>query len=257
MFKVSVAFTLFSTLAFTTANAPTFQLWRDLPTADLLAPSEPVTTASTDYVAGALFAFNSLNQELSEDDALDRFEVDELNLPKLNVELPELFDWSDVENTYFAQETPTLSGGSSFALDHYGVTAFRSPRVGGAVGHGNGGSRAGYSASATEQPGQSAGKGSGTTEPTGSPDPVQEDVAAPVGASPNQDQFANNDPPADPIDQIAQLPTDIPTTDTVIVAQPPIVSQDPVQVPAPGALGLFALGLAGLRLAGRKKNGRG
>jgi hypothetical protein len=256
MSKVSVAFALISTLAFTTANAPTFQLWRDLQTADLMSPSEPVTTTSSDYVPAASFAFNSLNQELIEDDALDRFEVDDLYLPKLNVELPELFDWSDVENTYFAQETPTLSGASGISLDHYGHAASRVASVGGAVGSGGAGGSA-HSAAATEQPGQSAGKGSGTSEQQGSLIPIQEDVAGPVDGLHDQDQFASNETPADLIDLVAQLPMDIPTTDALIVGDAPIVSKDPVQVPAPGAYGLFVLGLAGLRLAGRKKNRRG
>ena len=247
MSKVSVAFALISTLAFTTANAPTFQLWRDLQSADLMSPKEPVTTTSSDYVPAALFAFNSLNQELSEDDALDRFEVDDLYLPKLNVELPELFDWSDIENTYFAQELPTLGGSSSLFLDHYGGAAFRVASLGGPLGSAGGGSA--HSASAV-------GKGSSSSAHDGSSNPIQEDINAPDDASNDHDQFASNDPPADVIDLIGQLPIDIPT-DTSIVGPTPIVSKNPVQVPAPGACGLFVLGLAGLRWAGRKKNGRG
>jgi len=50
----------------------------------------------------ALVAFSINPQELSEDDALDRFEIDEWFLPKLNVELPALFDWSAGDSAYYA-----------------------------------------------------------------------------------------------------------------------------------------------------------
>ena len=47
-------------------------------------------------------ALSPSEQELSEDDALDRFEIDEWFLPRLNVELPELFEWSDTGIAYYA-----------------------------------------------------------------------------------------------------------------------------------------------------------
>jgi hypothetical protein len=54
-------------------------------------------------------AFSTSEQELSEDDALDRFEIDELFLPRLNVELPELFEWSEIHSAYYAQtNSPAL-----------------------------------------------------------------------------------------------------------------------------------------------------
>jgi hypothetical protein len=251
MFKVSVAFALISTLAFTNANAPTFQLWRELPTAALSSPDESTASYTTDYVPGALFAFGSLNQELSEEGALDRFEVDDMFLPKLNVDLPELFDWSDIENTYFAQDPATLSAPPSFALDNYGGAAFRVASLG-ASGNGGIGARIASSAAATEQSTQTAGKSSGSEQITSS-DPIGEEVPAPQ----DEEQFAGIDVPADLIDQIVQLPTDTSMMDKLIDAPAPIASKDPVQVPAPGAFGLFVLGLAGLRLAVRKKNGSG
>jgi hypothetical protein len=250
MSKVSVAFALISTLAFTSANAPTFQLWRELPTAALSSPDESTASYTNDYVPGALFAFGSLNQELSEEGALDRFEVDDMFLPKLNVELPELFDWSDIENTYFAQDTATLSAPPSFALDNYGGAAFRVASLGAS---GNGSARIASSAAATEQSTQSAGKSSGGSEQITSSSPIGEEVPAPQ----DEEQFAGIDVPTNLIDQIVQLSTDTSTMDKLIDAPAPIASKDPVQVPAPGAFGLFVLGLAGLRLAVRKKNGSG
>jgi hypothetical protein len=50
------------------------------------------------------FAFSIKPQEFSEDDALDRFEIDEWFLPRLNVELPALFDWSAADSAYYALE---------------------------------------------------------------------------------------------------------------------------------------------------------
>jgi hypothetical protein len=47
-------------------------------------------------------AFTTVEQEFSEDDALDRFEIDELFLPKLNIDLRALFDWSDLASAYYA-----------------------------------------------------------------------------------------------------------------------------------------------------------
>ncbi|HVF16648.1 MAG TPA: hypothetical protein VNA21_07040 [Steroidobacteraceae bacterium] len=253
MSKVSVAFALISTLAFTSANAPTFQLWRDLPTAAVMSPDDSTASYTTDYVPGALFGFHGLNQELSEEGALDRFEVDDMFLPKLNVELPELFDWSDIENTYFAQDTATLSAPPSFALDNYGGAAFRVASLG-ASGNGGIGARIASSAAATEQSTQSAGKSSGGgSEQITSSDPIGEEVPAPQ----DEEQFAGIDVPTNLIDQIVQLPTDTSMMDKLIDTPAPIASTDPVQVPAPGAFGLFVLGLAGLRLAVRKKNGSG
>jgi hypothetical protein len=261
MSKVSVAFALISTLAFTSANAPTFQLWRDLPAADLILAEELISSHAL-YEPDALFAFNSLNQQLSEDDALDRFEVDDMYLPKLNVELPELFDWSDIENTYFAQEIPTLVGPPSFAVDNYGGGAFRVASLGvtGGVGA-NIASSTRFSSTAqqathAQQATQSLGKGSGDPEQNTS-DPRLEDVAIAGDAQPDSQQLASNDVAENPIDQIVQLPTEPAMTDMLIGAAAPIASKDPVQVPAPGACGLFVLGLAGLRLAVRKKNGSG
>jgi hypothetical protein len=54
-------------------------------------------------------AFNTMEQEFSEDDALERFEIDELFLPKLNLDLPELFDWSDIDSAYYAHSAPAYA----------------------------------------------------------------------------------------------------------------------------------------------------
>lgn len=45
-------------------------------------------------------AFSTKPQELSEDDSQARFEIDEFYLPKLNVLLPDLFEWSEADNAY-------------------------------------------------------------------------------------------------------------------------------------------------------------
>lgn len=47
-------------------------------------------------------AFSTRTQELSEDGALPRFEIDEFYLPRLNVLLPDLFKWSHADNAYLA-----------------------------------------------------------------------------------------------------------------------------------------------------------
>jgi hypothetical protein len=51
---------------------------------------------------GSRAAFTTTEQEFSEEGALDRFEIDELFLPKLNIDLPALFDWSDLASAYYA-----------------------------------------------------------------------------------------------------------------------------------------------------------
>jgi hypothetical protein len=61
-----------------------------------------LTCAGTSANLEESFAFSIKPQELSEDDALDRFEIDEWFLPKLNIELPALFDWGAVESAYYA-----------------------------------------------------------------------------------------------------------------------------------------------------------
>ena len=73
----------------------------------VLAALSAVTCATMSPVGAqaigkALVAFSINPQELSEDDALDRFEIDEWFLPKLNVELPALFDWSAGDSAYYA-----------------------------------------------------------------------------------------------------------------------------------------------------------
>lgn len=45
-------------------------------------------------------AFSTKPPALSEDDAHARFEIDEFNLPRLNVLLPDLFKWSHADNAY-------------------------------------------------------------------------------------------------------------------------------------------------------------
>ena len=61
-----------------------------------------VACASTSAGLEEYFAFSMNPQEFSEDDALDRFEVDEWFLPKLNIELPALFDWGAADSAYYA-----------------------------------------------------------------------------------------------------------------------------------------------------------
>jgi hypothetical protein len=259
MSKVSVAFALISTLAFTSADAPTFQLWRDLPAEDLMASAEPIDSNFSSYVAGASFTSSGLYQELSEDDALDRFEIDDMYLPKLNVELPELFDWSDIDNTYFAHESPTHVSPASSVLDNYGGAAFRVASLQGSSDNGDVATRiAGLtqSTSSAEPTIQSAGKSSGGTEQNTSIDLIDEDATPVVSPTPDEEQFAGNDAPTNVTEQIVQLP-ETSVIDTSIDRPTPIVSKDPVQVPSPGTWALFVLGLAGLRLGVRKKNGSG
>ena len=76
MSRTSFVFAVVSMLAFANATAPSGS-------------------------ASAL-AFSTVEQELSEDDALDRFEIDEWFLPKLNIELRALFDWSSADSAYYA-----------------------------------------------------------------------------------------------------------------------------------------------------------
>lgn len=246
MSKVTAAFALFSSLAFTTANAPTFQLLIDLPSADLAATDARTTSISDS--APYLFAFNSLNQELSEEDALERFEVDEFYLPRINVELPELFDWSDLESTYLASDGATFPAQMNFALDHDRAGAFRfaSLSFGGISGGSSGGMAIASAISASDTANASNGKGSADSSP------------APTGNIGQEPEATRDELVAD----TTTPPTSIVDAVTPIISSPafvesPIVTKEPVQVPTPGTYGLFALGLAGLRLAGRKKNRSG
>lgn len=56
----------------------------------------------SDGTASQHLAVGLSEQELNEDDALDRFEIDELFLPRLNIELRALFQWSSFESAYLA-----------------------------------------------------------------------------------------------------------------------------------------------------------
>jgi hypothetical protein len=266
--KVCALFALLTTFVFANANAPTYQLWRGLPSA--AASTEDAEAIAAGTAAHAHLAF-ATGQELTED---DRFEVDELFLPKLNVELPELFDWSDIDNAYYAS-----AAYMSYDMDSYAGAAFRFASVGSQlVGSdyssivGNAGSARIAGASrglgSSRTAGKSASSNPSRDEPgENAPDEIAPDEIAPTGTAPdaphdvaddveehNTDRFAYNDETgtdrhgdgADPIE------TFIPTLDEFAEQ-----SKSIVQVPAPGALGLFVLGLAGMRLAGRKKNRSG
>ena len=246
MSKITATFALLSTLAFTTANTPTYQLWADLPSSDLLA-QEAAPTSISDSAPYA-FAFNGLNQELSEDDALDRFEVDEFYLPRINVELPELFDWSELESTYLASESATFPAQMNVALDNDRAGAFRfaSLSFGGGVGGGDGGVAIASSRATEESASIGSGKGSSSND---QPSQTADDGQELPQAAPDE-LIADNNVPETVIDAL----TPASTTPALV---PTIVTKEPVQVPTPGTYGLFALGLAGLRLASRKKNRSG
>ena len=74
------------------------------------ATAAPVGDWCAPAISKALVAFSTNSQELSEDDALDRFEIDEWFLPKLNVELPALFDWGAGDNAYYAHARGDAGG---------------------------------------------------------------------------------------------------------------------------------------------------
>jgi hypothetical protein len=258
--KVSVIFALLITFVFTSANAPTFHLGQDLADAALVDSEEP-SGARLEHAGNPYLAFNMIEQEFSEDGALERFEIDELFLPKLNVDLPELFDWSAIDSAYYAHST-------RHELDTYASAAFRFASLGTELADRNFGGSVGNARIASGNGGengatQSAGKGP-SNESSDAPTtevlpetpqvlPQTPDDADEADETGGTEQLAKNDEPTntEPAQDFVPPLIQEPIVDTSVGAQAP------VQVPAPGAFGLFVLGLAGMRLAGREKNGSG
>jgi hypothetical protein len=264
MVKVSASCLVLTALVFSTAHAPTFHLWSDLPAASADAAPYPETTDGSDAHASVRANEHyAATREYDEGNDLERFELDELFLPKLDVTLPELFDWSDGDRTYLAGNTLPHSFG--FGLDSSSGFAFHNASAdGGFVSGGNGYAMTGAGinskgasitdgseSTGTASKGTSEGESDGSSQVAAPESAPADDQPANDPSSPSitddshthDDQLAMNDPPIDSV-----LPS---------LAHPIVDTQKPVQVPAPAPLGLFVLGLAALRFVGRKKNGSG
>jgi hypothetical protein len=265
MSKIHVLCALSLALVVTSAHAPTSQRWRALPTGDLLGDDvADIRTASDSD--NPYFSFNTLEQEFSEDDALDRFEIDEWFLPRLNVDLPDLFDWSNGDNAYYAQSMPAHP--MSYELDTAAGTSFRTASLGhqlagGRRGGGGGSDNASIAAANGSDADLSHSTGKGSPGPA--EDGPKNDATTQTPAGPSDvlmideeqtEQLAKNDEPSNPANQ-SPLDEPLPPLVQDPIVETPVVANEPVQVPTPGVFGLFVLGLAGMRLAGRKKNGSG
>jgi hypothetical protein len=272
MYKVYSSCLLFTTLVFSSAHAPTFHLWRNLAAASAEADSAPLTDSLDSHASFYATDAFAASHEYAEDNDLKRFGLDEFYLPKLEVDEPELFNWSEVERTYLADNTLPISFDY---LDSAMSAAFRnggaSARRQGGAGFGNltsggasGGSPNITSSSASSKVASTQANEAADDESTPAIDnsPVENDGVPNEQNGPKEDdsveqtqenQFAQNDPDSNDLLPIHEtLPVITIPTDYTIVDE-----QKPVQVPAPGAFGLFVLGLAGLRFVGRKKNGSG
>ena len=238
---------LLLTLVFSNAHAPTFDFLRNLSIADT---DEPATTTSALGTASHPLAYASsemsvaLQREFAEDDDIKRFQLDELYLPNLDVSLPELFDWSDIERSYLADAG--LPHRVGVVLDSFHGFGFQS------VGR-NGGAGFAFAPSTTGGGAPSAPGASGNavdqliaTE-SDSPGAASKSESIPTTDTVDSTSGDTNESPRDPIY------TTLPPADETPSPLDPIGGEAPVPVPVPGTLGLFALGLAGLQLAGRKK----
>jgi hypothetical protein len=243
MSKVSSHCLLVMTLVFSTAHAPTFQLW------GFGGATEPSIAEVAAVSAPRLATTAALQHEYAEDDDLRRFHLDELLLPNLDVSLPELFEWSDLDRAYLADVGTTVDA-PDFAPDDSPSLMRVATILGGPSFRGSSGLGVGAAlgsniadeaplATGTDDSSQT-GKGDSLNGPSETL-PADESNTDPSGA--NDSQLADDDRGGDPL-----------PTDTLPEIVEPISPETPVPVPAPGAFFLFALGLAGLQLAGRKKN---
>jgi hypothetical protein len=116
MLKAASSCLLFTVLLFSSAHAPTSQQSRNLPEAALDSMADALTTDRFEAHAGTfIHSHSALTREYDEHNDLERFELDELFLPKLDVTLPELFDWSDGDRTYLAISAIPLAFGFALA----------------------------------------------------------------------------------------------------------------------------------------------
>ena len=112
---------LLTVLVFSTATTPTFVASRDLSPAQHDDEENSIA-----ILAGFLEPVEraALPRQYSEDGGLMRFGIDEFNLPSLEIELPDLFDWSDSERLYLARlDHRTVDIGH--ALDSTTAVVFR------------------------------------------------------------------------------------------------------------------------------------
>lgn len=112
MSKVNSHSLLLMTLVFSTAHAPTFHFWRHA------APRDPQNAATIEAPQAALPGPGlsaAVLREFAEDDDIHRFQLDELYLPNLDVSLPALFEWSDLDRAYLADLGPAVD---TFGLTH-------------------------------------------------------------------------------------------------------------------------------------------
>lgn len=240
---------LLLTLVFSSAHAPTFDLLRNLPFAatdeSAASPASLATfSAASDHATyGTAHLSAAAQREFAEDDDIKRFQLDELYLPNLDVSLPELFDWHDIERSYLADAglPPDRVG---VVLDSFRGVAFMSANRGGGSGFGLA-PASGMIGSVPSAPGATG------------VEPIATDADTSGSASKSDSSPSGSDAGDSTSGDTAERPSDpIYSTLPPVNETPPLLDIDreaPVPVPAPGALGLFALGLAGLQLAGRKK----
>jgi hypothetical protein len=270
MSKPSSSYLLLMTLAFATAHAPTLQLWRSPPNAQA-GSLEPFGAAPL----GPNDLFAALHREYAEDDEIKRFQLDELYLPNLDVSLPELFEWSDINRTYLADTGLAQRALVGFPLDSSHGAALRMGSLGVAFAIGgdralsrNGASIAPSSVSHDESFGTSTESSEASKRDSNSSAP-QGDEMPPDDGNDAETQLAGDETrsgsgddedterAADERDPDSSDDTTPSFAGDSRIHNDPFTDPPPVQVPVPGTFGLFALGLAGLYLANREKNRSG
>ena len=239
-------------LLFTNAHAPTSGSWRDVPSADSFAAhkTEAYGATANAVVVGA----DAPTAHVRALDEIDRFRVDELNLPDLNVDIPELFEWSDDQESYFVDATTFAESPAADLIDARPVHPFRTAMAvqsGGHHGSAPGGlnrshaSMSNAHSDSADGYDHSAVKGSGDDAPSETIASLEDGTEEPLFTA--------------PIDEGSTAPTnllmDIGQDDGSDRSKRQAYDDSPVPVPVPlpGSLWLVALGLAGLQVTSRRK----
>lgn len=260
MVKVQSWVAICCVFVFTSANAPTSIAWLDLPPASLADELDPKMIGGS---AGSPTSEMSVSTQPRELDESHRFQVDELHLPTLNVDLPDVFHWLRGRQPYFA-DTATFGESAAPALlrsqhsdscpSDY-LTASSQPAEMWPTSM-SPGRLHGFNGRGGEHPRRSSPASKANDSEDAQSDSDQDDIdRLAVSSEDSNDETAANSPgdgPGSPEDEPELIAEVVDTSNDSQHRDTPS-AEAPTAVPLPGTFILFALGLTGLHVTSRWK----